>query len=128
MVNLNSNLGAATNAFILKQLFVTSFSLNLIVKKCTDGSPFLFPILSFEQSLQPVTAQTAERGSYELSFQEGDVNSPNYPSNNPCYFGSENLVLNQTISLNWYWLYLFRQSLWKCFDIFYCTKKLLFGY
>lgn len=51
MVNLNSNLGAATNAFILKQLFVTSFSLNLIVKKCTDGSPFLFPILSFEQSL-----------------------------------------------------------------------------
>ena len=76
MVNLNSNLGAATNAFILKQLFVTSFSLNLIVKKCTDGSPFLFPILSFEQSLQPVTAQTAERGSYELSFQEGDVNFP----------------------------------------------------
>lgn len=33
VVNFNSNLGAATNAFILKQLFVTAFSLNLILKK-----------------------------------------------------------------------------------------------
>ena len=27
----------------------------------------------------------AESGSNELSFLDGDVNSPNYPSYNPCY-------------------------------------------